>query len=865
MAFGKKGGDFQNFDGMIRVVLNRLKWFAKMFWDDASAAGGIKNESRGKMEKDYEGSAGDMVASLLAEELGRGKVPKELSQVTERMLASGVPSEKKAVVLGTWTRMALPKLLKTRPWLSSLEKSGKGFVLTHSDKGDGVRITGEDAFWVSLPSSLPKFGERVSFLLGRETESAREMVERITLPKFVSDRSRLIPFIVGLYGREPERHEVFEAWLSDALSSLPSDAGFEASSKRGEMSVRISTHVDLPCGSTKIWTWMTPERLSKELLDSEEETLVSALSSLSSRFAVEVFARAEATMKASALSRRKEFEHASVGKSVRELVLSAMSERVMANPSILSDDERFSNVLVACLQEAEEEDKRSMALMACGKELPSSLPEFYPLARGLNRKVVMVLGPTNSGKTWRALERLKTASSGCYLGPLRLLALEVRDRLVDDGVRCSLVTGESVEIDEAAKYVSSTIEMANFTEEVEVAIVDESQMFSDTDRGSAWVEAIVGIPAKEVWLLGSPDCEKALSTLVARLGESLEIIRTERLSPLSVSDSLKDMSKVGPGDAVVAFSRKTVLEIADGLKQRGRKVSVIYGALSPEVRKEEARRFREGETDIVVATDAIGLGLNLPIKTIVFYETRKWDGNSEGDAPPSLLRQIAGRAGRFGMHEEGVVTAMSYPSLEKVSHALAAKPVNCHEKFGFSASWRVVSLLSRTLNTDKLSPIMDFFLTNFVSFGKGFFPTSGQDRQELAYTVDSIRGLTIRDRFVLSLSPVPKIREEFDSCFREFAMSLASRHPVMPSEIRALSKSDESLEELEMNVKRLSLYCWLHYRFEEVFPGLEEARSAIASYERDIVSLLRRGSKGGRRTEESTVTKKKGKKRSRGD
>jgi len=246
----------------------------------------------------------------------------------------------------------------------------------------------------------------------------------------------------------------------------------------------------------------------------------------------------------------------------------------------------------------------------------------------MGRKLIFHVGPTNSGKTYSAMKMLKDADTGYYLAPLRLLALEGYETLLKWGLQASLVTGEEQIIDEEAAHVSSTIEMANFQVEVDVCVIDEVQMIDDPDRGWAWANAIIGIiPASTVVMTGSEDALAAVEELAEWLDEELEVVRFERKAPLILHHRPTSLKRLEPSTAVVAFSRRDVLALKEQLGGRY-DVSVVYGNLSPEVRREEARRFREGESQILVATDAIAMGLNLPIKTILFARDSKFDGQS---------------------------------------------------------------------------------------------------------------------------------------------------------------------------------------------------------------------------------------------
>ncbi|MCF6207425.1 MAG: helicase, partial [Sulfurovum sp.] len=293
---------------------------------------------------------------------------------------------------------------------------------------------------------------------------------------------------------------------------------------------------------------------------------------------------------------------------------------------------------------------------------------LYPLARELKRQIIFHVGPTNSGKTYEALQHLKAATTGYYLAPLRLLALEGYENLKADGVKVSLITGEEEIIDEESTHISSTIEMMNASVDVDVCVIDEIQMIADRDRGWAWANALIGAPAKKVILTGSVDALHAVEELCAYLEEPLEVVHFERKNPLEMMRHATSMKQIKPQTAVVAFSRRDVLSLKQQLSQKY-SVSVVYGNLSPEVRREEARRFREGESEILVATDAIAMGLNLPIRTILFAKDNKFDGLRRRELLPSEVLQIAGRAGRYGIEEKGYVGALDEHALKTIDKA----------------------------------------------------------------------------------------------------------------------------------------------------------------------------------------------------
>ncbi len=308
-------------------------------------------------------------------------------------------------------------------------------------------------------------------------------------------------------------------------------------------------------------------------------------------------------------------------------------------------------------------------------------------------------GPTNSGKTHAAIELLREAESGVYLAPLRLLALEIHERLNDLGVDASLVTGEERVVNPAARHISATVEMADLKREVELAVIDEAQMLADEQRGWAWTLAVAGVRAKRIVLCGSEDGVAAARQLAQRLGIELTVRRFERKNPLQVVDAVALMA-LRPGDAVIAFSRNAVVELQSQIRRNGRPTAAIYGSLSPAVRRREAERFRTGEADVLVATDAIGLGLNLPIRRLIFAAVEKYDGETMRPLTPPEIRQIAGRAGRYGIHEEGQVTTLDPRSVRLLREATARRtftPALAH--YRHDARQPPIAILSNALAT----------------------------------------------------------------------------------------------------------------------------------------------------------------------
>ena len=318
--------------------------------------------------------------------------------------------------------------------------------------------------------------------------------------------------------------------------------------------------------------------------------------------------------------------------------------------------------LIRLQKQEDAENRRERRIRAALLEaIPEHYRDLYPLARKMKRRFVLHLGPTNSGKTYDGIQRLHAAENGLYLGPLRLLAAEQFEALNLDDIPCSLVTGEEQIRVPFSRVQSSTVEMADLKARYDIAVIDECQMIADRDRGGAWSAAILGLCADEIHVCASPDAENLLTRIIQDCGDELTVVRHERMTPLEVEkEGFQFPNSVRPGDALIVFSKARVHAVAAELRSRGYKVSLIYGALPPDVRRNQADRFMRGVTDVVVSTDAIAMGMNLPIRRVVFLESEKYDGDVTRMLTDAEIKQIAGRAGRYGIYEIGYVNAFGF-------------------------------------------------------------------------------------------------------------------------------------------------------------------------------------------------------------
>ena len=458
--------------------------------------------------------------------------------------------------------------------------------------------------------------------------------------------------------------------------------------------------------------------------------------------------------------------------------------------------------------------------------IPEHYRDLYPLARQMRRHFYLHQGPTNSVKTFEVILRLHGAYCGLYLGPLRLLAAEQFEALNLADVPCSLVTGEEQIRVPFSRVQSSTVEMADLQTHYDVAVIDECQMIADRDRGGAWTAAILGLCADEIHACASPDAEALLTRIIEDCGDELTVIRHERMTPLEVEkEGFQFPGSVRPGDALIVFSKARVHAVAAELKTRGYKVSLIYGALPPDVRRNQADRFHRGDTEVVVSTDAIAMGMNLPIQRVVFLESEKYDGDITRLLTDSEIKQIAGRAGRYGKYEIGYVNAFGFR--QEVARAMARPLLPLTEGvIGFPESLLGIPL--------PLTGILDQWIR---MQDKGCFSKASTVRMaELAAMMETPK--TDR-RLLYRFICIPFDEKDPDLLFRWKAMYHAEcrgEHidvmPEMPEIVEPESCTIRMLDGLEADYRR----CDLYYNYTRLF--IPEPDNLLAEIQRrkDLIS-----------------------------
>ncbi|KAK9413848.1 putative P-loop containing nucleoside triphosphate hydrolase protein [Seiridium unicorne] len=483
--------------------------------------------------------------------------------------------------------------------------------------------------------------------------------------------------------------------------------------------------------------------------------------------------------------------------------------------------------------------------------------EWFPATRALQRTVHLHVGPTNSGKTYNALKALENAKSGVYAGPLRLLAHEVYSRFVAKGKPCALVTGEEQRIPDVDNYFRScTVEMTPLNYQMDVAVIDEIQMIGDDERGWAWTQAVLGVQAKEVHLCGEERAVDLIQALCRLMGDKVKIHRYERLSPLApMNKSLGGLKNLKKGDAVVAFSRVGIHALKQAIERTTEKrCAIVYGGLPPETRAQQAALFNDpnNDYDFLVASDAIGMGLNLEIKRIVFEATHKRNRNGYAQLSVSAIKQIGGRAGRYRtahralnadveVGEEdgrgpppvpkdqiGLVTAMEDEDLENIQQAFSQSPLQI-KTAGIHVPPSVLERFSTYFPPDTPFSYIILRLYDMARISPRFHMCSLGEMVEIADLIQEFP-MSVYDRCVFLNAPVFLRETDGPTIVKAFAKCVANMEggyllDIHGIELELLDTNmdeyvlgpNEYLRRLETLHKTITLYLWLSYRYSGVF------------------------------------------------
>lgn len=499
--------------------------------------------------------------------------------------------------------------------------------------------------------------------------------------------------------------------------------------------------------------------------------------------------------------------------------------------------------------------------------------EWYPAARKIQRKVILHIGPTNSGKTYNALKAFENAKSGYYAGPLRLLAREIYSRMKAKGVKCNLVTGEEVihDYDEfgiPVKLSSGTVEMVDIANDMDVAVIDEIQMLENNARGWAWTQAFLGLRAKEIHLCGDPSSEKIVRELVRMSGDKLHVKRYKRLSPLVVEDKplWGEVSNIREGDCLIAFSKNDLLDWKAEIEKthRNSKCAIIYGALPPESRSKQATYFNDHQCKYLVASDAVGMGLNLSIKRIIFLTLSKFDGQRVSRVSISDIKQIAGRAGRFQVAPStssnisnnttensagGFVTAMNSKDLDIIRESMET-PTPEINKSGLFPSDNLFKFYAQTFTKTRSFDRIIESMEVTTELNRSSFLCGVENMTEIASLFGHINGLSLNERMTLSRAPVKTRIPLAVMAFQGFCKTIANMESMTILDLHddafeLLAVPDDykfkvtDIAEYERLHSVIILYLWLSYRFPLNFRDREGAVELKVLCEEKIDLALR--------------------------
>lgn len=496
--------------------------------------------------------------------------------------------------------------------------------------------------------------------------------------------------------------------------------------------------------------------------------------------------------------------------------------------------------------------------------------EWYAGARATQRNVHLHVGPTNSGKTYNALKRLEEKGSGFYGGPLRLLAHEVYSRFKAKGIPCDLITGDDIRLDDNldVALAASTVEMVDTAKPVEVAVIDEIQMMEADERGWAWTRAFLGANAREVHLCGEPRVIPLIKELTASMGDALHIHRYDRLNPLKVmNQSLKgDLKNLKKGDCVVSFSIINIHALKKQIElDTGKRCAIVYGSLPPETRAQQAALFNDPDNDYdyLVASDAIGMGLNLSVKRIIFHSIVKFNGFQMERLSIPQLKQIAGRAGRYrSAHQAmnktsgksnsnaetnvGLVTTLNESDLPFVREALNENASPIRKAGILPPGEYLVEVASRLPRGVPFEYILRRVCIA-AEMHPRFKVCDIREQSELGRVIEEVRGLSIPQRLIFTAAPASSATGHLHRVLKALAQIVSDRREVTVvdvPEIRLevletpLSGDRKYLEQLEDLHKSLILYLWLSYRFINNFKDRDMATHAKELAEEKINTCL---------------------------
>ncbi|XP_075467030.1 ATP-dependent RNA helicase SUPV3L1, mitochondrial isoform X4 [Ascaphus truei] len=392
--------------------------------------------------------------------------------------------------------------------------------------------------------------------------------------------------------------------------------------------------------------------------------------------------------------------------------------------------------------------------------------------------------------------------------------------------------------------------MCSVTTPYEVAVIDEIQMIKDPSRGWAWTRALLGLCAEEIHICGETAAINIVTELMFTTGEEVEVRTYERLTPIEILDhALESLDNLHPSDCIVCFNKNDIYSVSRQIEMRGLECAVIYGSLPPGTKLAQAKKFNDPNDPckILVATDAIGMGLNLSIKRIIFNSLVKPNINEKGEKEidtisTSQALQISGRAGRFSsVFKEGQVTTMHRDDLPLLKEILsnAVPPV---ETAGLHPTAEQIEMFAYQLPDATLSNLIDIFVS--LSQVDGLYFVCNID--DFKFVADMIQHipLNLRARYVFCTAPINKKQPFVCTSLLKFARQFSRNEPLTFNWICrhvnwpvSTPKTIKDLMHLEAVHDVLDLYLWLSYRFMDMFPDA----LLVRDIQKELDSIIQMG------------------------
>eukprot|EP01083_Nonionella_stella_P055380 146114_1 len=403
---------------------------------------------------------------------------------------------------------------------------------------------------------------------------------------------------------------------------------------------------------------------------------------------------------------------------------------------------------------------------------------WYPRTRARKRTIIYHYGPTNSGKTYHALEALKKAKNGVYCAPLRLLAWEVYENLSESGISSRLVTGEEMFGDESATHTACTVEMADvFEAEYDVAVIDEIQLMGEcgNDRGWAWTRALLGMNANEIHICGDETVKKLVKSIAKKCGDDIKFEKYKRLCPLRMDNAITKFDDIQRGDCIVGFNRTDLYKIKNEIERNTSfKCALIYGRLPPENRRTQAKLFNKENTgyDVLISSDAIGMGLNLNIRRIIFYSVDKWNGFKKTKLTTSEILQIAGRAGRYKLYDEGYVSCLNMKDYQYIYENLQQRPPT-QTIAGLRPEEAHIHDIAQQYPWLRFVDIIKCLTERCEINAEQYFIPNYKDMLQIAHILEHIP-LSVKDKYIFTTMPLRQGAIEGLGYIQEWAVNLAN-------------------------------------------------------------------------------------------